>query len=45
MLASYADLIQPLANIEQVQILTAEPTTGYVEIATTPEYKFYFQAQ
>lgn len=44
-LTDYVDLIQPLAKIDQVQLLKDEPTTEYIEIVATPEYQFYFKSQ
>jgi hypothetical protein len=44
----YLDLIQPLANIDNIQILTTEPTADqkeYINIAATSDYKLYFKSK
>ncbi|CAM2712453.1 unnamed protein product [Rotaria socialis] len=44
----YADLIQPLANIDRIEILTSEPTgdhNAYINIATTTDYSLYFESK
>jgi len=44
----YVDLIQPLANIDTIEILIEEPTanqTQYIPISTTTDYKLYFKSK
>ncbi|CAF4505017.1 unnamed protein product [Rotaria socialis] len=46
--SEYADLIQPLANINNIQLLKDEPTadqTEYTSIATTMDYTLYFKSK
>ena len=43
----YADLIQPLANIDTIQMLKEDPSATentYTNIATTSDYTFYFRS-
>ncbi|CAF1320643.1 unnamed protein product [Adineta ricciae] len=43
----YADLIQPLANIDTIQMLKEDPSSAentYTNIATTSDYTFYFRS-
>lgn len=42
----YADLIQPLANIDMLHALDDEPASAsneYINVATTADYTFYFK--
>ncbi|CAF1002039.1 unnamed protein product [Adineta steineri] len=44
----YTDLIQPLANIDTIQLLKDKPTgdqNEYINIATTSDYTFYFKSK
>jgi valyl-tRNA synthetase len=44
----YIDLIQPLANIDTIEILIEEPTadqTQYIPISITSDYKLYFKSK
>jgi hypothetical protein len=44
----YLDLIQPLANIDNIEILNTEPTADqkdYINLTTTSDYKLYFKSK
>lgn len=43
--SDYTDLIQPLANIGQIQFIENEPTEGFTNIVSTSDYSFYFKTQ